>query len=964
LLGSASSGAETRLRSVESDDVLIAFPGPRYEFLVPHVAACLENSLEFHRELYGWKPSEKPTVFLQDFADVGSGMANTVPNNWMSFGLAPTGYTYETIPPVDRFYRMANHEVAHLVTMDQATGADLSWRKFFAGKVSPSQVDPLSIVYNYLTNPRWNAPRWYHEGIAVFLETWMDGGIGRANGPYDEMVFRSMVLDDEYFYDIVGLESEGIAVDFQTGTNSYLYGTRFMSYLAYRHGTEKLVEWTARRPGSKAYFGSQFEHVYGVPLREEWERWIEFEHEWQRGNLDSIRENPTTVHRDLSTTALGSVSRAFLDQERGKIYFGVHYPGQIAHLAALDLETGALEKIVDLKGPAVYYVTSIAFDPERRVFFYTSDNWEWRDLWSLDLDTGERRRLANDFRVGDLTFDRADRSLWGIRRANGRSVLLRVPHPYTSWEETFEFPYGTDLYDIDVSPDGRLLTGGLTEIDGSQSLVAYSTEALVAGTAQPEKLFDFDQSLAANFTFSPDGKSLYGSSYYSGVSNVYRYDLERREMFVLTNGETGFFRPQPLSPDELFALRYSGSGFVPVAIPNREIEKVSAIRFLGTALAEQEPGVRELAAGSPLEAQFEGGDTGGYPTVGNLRLESVYPIVRGYKDSASAGVFVNLADPVGVTALKIAASYSPDSELETDERHHLDVDFDYWKWNFRGSWNRDDFYDLFGPTKKSRRGYSLGLEWGDILVYDDPRFWRIEAGATFWGDLETLPGYQEIAAPTRKLTTGWSRLEYEFVRKSLGAVDEEEGVRFAVEATTDYVASDVIPRLHSTLDFGFPLALDHSSVWLRTSAGNAFGEVEDPFANFFFGGFGNNYIDRETEKRYRELESFPGLEINEVGGRNFAKAMIEWNLPPLRFRDAGNPSLYLNWLRPAIFAGALQTNVDQHGDLRRTVGTIGAQLDLKVVLFSNLSSILSVGYATAFEDDETSDEFMISLKIL
>jgi hypothetical protein len=101
-----------------------------------------------------------------------------------------------------------------------------------------------------------------------------------------------------------------------------------------------------------------------------------------------------------------------------------------------------------------------------------------------------------------------------------------------------------------------------------------------------------------------------------------------------------------------------------------------------------------------------------------------------------------------------------------------------------------------------------------------------------------------------------------------------------------------------------------------------------------------------------------------VGGRNFAKAMVEWNLPPLRFRDAGKPSFYLNWLRPAIFAGALQTNVDQEGDLRRTLGTVGAQIDLKMVLFSNLPSILSLGWATAFEDDESSDEFMISLKIL
>ena len=87
----------------------------------------------------------------------------------------------------------------------------------------------MSMLYSFLTSPRWYSPRWYHEGIAVFLETWMAGGIGRTLGGYDEMVFRTMVLEDAYFYDVVGLESEGTTIDFQVGQNSYLYGTRFVT---------------------------------------------------------------------------------------------------------------------------------------------------------------------------------------------------------------------------------------------------------------------------------------------------------------------------------------------------------------------------------------------------------------------------------------------------------------------------------------------------------------------------------------------------------------------------------------------------------------------------------------------------------------------------------------------------------------------------------------------------------------
>ena len=61
------------------------------------------------------------------------------------------------------------------------------------------------------------------------------------------MVWRAKVRDNDKFYSPLGLESEGIAVDFQVGVNDYLYGTRFMSYLALKYGPDKFVEWQSRR---------------------------------------------------------------------------------------------------------------------------------------------------------------------------------------------------------------------------------------------------------------------------------------------------------------------------------------------------------------------------------------------------------------------------------------------------------------------------------------------------------------------------------------------------------------------------------------------------------------------------------------------------------------------------------------------------------------------------------------------
>src|SRR5262249_30757260 len=150
-----------------------------------------------------------------------------------------------------------------------------------------------------------SSPGWYLEGIAVFIETWMAGGQGRAQGPYDEMVFRAMVRDGARIYDPVGLVAQGIKVDFQVEVNSYLYGTRFMTYLGNRYSPEKVVEWVSRHDGSKAYFSKNFEAVFGLPLKQAWAEWIASEKEFQQANLALIRKYPVTPTKDIGTEALG-----------------------------------------------------------------------------------------------------------------------------------------------------------------------------------------------------------------------------------------------------------------------------------------------------------------------------------------------------------------------------------------------------------------------------------------------------------------------------------------------------------------------------------------------------------------------------------------------------------------------------------------------------------------------------------
>ena len=284
----ATSAAQ--LSSVEASDLNLVYLEPVQSFLTPHVARSFENSLAFQYRLFNFKPSEKITVLLTDFADFGNAGADSVPRDLVTIKIAPFSFAYETFTANERMNYLLNHELVHVATADRAVGRDLLFRDLFRGKVAPSADHPETIGYFYLTSPRRAAPRWYMEGIAVFLDTWMAGGIGRAQGPYDEMVFRSIVRDGSAFYDPLGLSSELTKADFRLEANSYLYGTRFMEYLAYVYSPEDVIRWVTRSDGSRAYYASQFRQVFGRPLERAWSDWIAFEREFQTTNLEAIRK--------------------------------------------------------------------------------------------------------------------------------------------------------------------------------------------------------------------------------------------------------------------------------------------------------------------------------------------------------------------------------------------------------------------------------------------------------------------------------------------------------------------------------------------------------------------------------------------------------------------------------------------------------------------------------------------------
>lgn len=967
LLLCSAAPLRAQLRAVETPELRLVYVDPTETYLVPHAVRTFLNSIAFQRRVFGFDPKRQVSVLLIDFQDSGNASATVVPYNSLTVQIAPLSYAFETIAGNERLNIIMNHELVHVATMDRAAPRDAAFRRLFGGKVMPVAEQPESILYFFLTTPRVAAPRWFHEGIAVFADTWMSGGLGRAQGGYDEMVFRSMVRDKVPFYDPLGLVSEGTHIDFQTEVNSYLYGTRFMTWLARAYSPEQLVAWVVRSPGSRGYYSADFRREFGTSLEAAWSRWVTDEIAFQQKNLEAIRTYPVTTSTDLTPRALGSVSRAYYDADSATIYAAVNYPGATSHIAAISTASGRLERIADIKGPSIYTVSSVAFDPASRTIFYTADNGSYRDVMSVDARTHRSRMLLKDARIGDLAFDRSDGTLWGIRHLNGICSLVRIARPYNEWVRVVSWPYGTIVYDLDVSPDGRRLSASFGTVDGKQEVRVFSTAALLDGNAEdPVARFDFGNSVPNGFTFSPDGRYLYGTSYYTGTSNIFRYDLDEKKLDAVTNAETGYFRPVPLGGDALIAFRYSGQGFVPTRLEARPLEDVSAITFMGERLVEERPVLKDWIVGSPAAIPFDESQSRGreYRLAGGLGRESFYPVVQGYKNTGAFGYRFNFSDPLQLNHLSMTVALSPVGNLEDSERVHVDAEYKRYDWRARARWNAGDFYDLFGPTKTSRKGYLFEGGHSSALVFDEPRRLDLDIEGSVAGGLDRLPEYQNVPVDVDHMATLQARLAYKDLRHSLGYVDEERGQQWSAVGQAEYVDGELFPKMFGSYERGFALPIGHSSIWSRNAAGFSPRRADLPFANFYFGGFGNNWVDHLDEQRYRQWYSFPGVPLNDVGGRNFGKSTLEWNLPPWRFRRAGIPAFYASWLRPAVFAGVLATNLDVETG-RRVVTNAGAQCDIRFGTLSALELTLSFGGAVAFEQGRpTRNEAMVSLKIL
>ena len=139
--------------------------------------------------------------------------------------------------------------------------------------------------------------------------------------------------------------------------------------------------------------------------------------------------------------------------------------------------------------------------------------------------------------------------------------------------------------------------------------------------------------------------------------------------------------------------------------------------FLVRKLFDKYPFLQNWALKSPARINIDSLSigTGDFKGLENIKILSAFPIIEGYKDYMAGGYRFDFSDPVGFHSADLTVSYTPSSSIPNDEKFHSRLNYQYMQWKFSLKYNSTDFYDFFGPTKTSRKGYSAGIRYKDYL---------------------------------------------------------------------------------------------------------------------------------------------------------------------------------------------------------------------------------------------------------
>lgn len=522
---------------IESEHCRVSYPEP-LGLLARRAAYLCDRSFDRLTTLLDHEPEDRVEVVLTDDSDSANGSASSLPFNFMRlFAQAP-----EDLTPLgdhgDWLNTLITHEQVHVVHLDTIGGLPAIVNKVLGKVWAPNLVQP----------------RWFIEGLATHLESRLTSG-GRMRSTMFEMYIRMDALEGRLFR----LDQLSSGMDrWPRGNAYYLYGSRFVRWIADEYGDEALTAMSheygrraipyALNRTAKRITGHTFTELY-----ERWQRDLVAKSEALR---DRVEERGRVEGERL--TRYGDIARSprWLDDET--IVYSANDGANDSQLRALDRDGSDHRQVTRVTGDAywspaedgqVLYYGQV--DGHRDIYFFY-------DLFRFDRRTGETERLTEGLRARAPDLSPNGRTIAFTRGGTGSTHLMiadlrdieATQRPLVR-SERYE-----QAYTPRFSPDGRTIAFSHWRAGGYRDI-----RLVDVGSGEITEV-THDRAYDTGPAWSPDGAHLYFSSDRSGVANLYRYTVADGSLVQITDVVAGAYSPD-VSPDgrSLVYLGYTSRGW-------------------------------------------------------------------------------------------------------------------------------------------------------------------------------------------------------------------------------------------------------------------------------------------------------------------------------------------------------------------------------------------------------------------
>ncbi|MBN2358664.1 MAG: PD40 domain-containing protein [Deltaproteobacteria bacterium] len=656
--------------TIESSCCTVHYP-QRLLPLAQRVASIADASHATVTEFLGAVPGDRVQIVVEDETDSANGWALTVPYNTVHiFAVAPDNYS--TLGDTDDWLRsLVLHEYTHIVHLDTVGGIPRLVKGLFGKLWAPNQAQPI----------------WWIEGLAVYAESRFTSG-GRVRASLYDMFLRTAALDDE-LWTLDELSTGKRAYPY--GASSYLYGGRFLDFLARRYGEGVFRTISARYGAQLVPFGlnraarealdKSYDNLYAEFLAE------------VREQARQVRDRTQALGADASQrlTRLGNNVRQPVVGSDGTVYLYGSPRDDTPALYRYDVGRGQAQRLFELHGfegmTALPDGTLLLAQPE--VF----DNaYAFYDLYRIDPRSGRSERLTRGLRGREPAALPDGSGAIFVRRDGERCALARLDLDTDQVADIRLFEDGSQFYTPAVAPDGQSAVISMWRPGGFRDLWRVD---LVSGELQQ---LTADRALDLDPVFAPDGRLLFTSDR-SGVFQIHALDLGSGRLTQLSNVVSGAFAPRPTSDGaQIYFVGFTVDGYDLFGLPaERTLDLPGSVSY-----------ERPLAHPSPQPLQLE---TSVYDPLPTLLPHAWIPVLTVDGAGPVLGAAVAGQDAVGVHQYTLQATYGTES----------------------GAFNADLGYgynDLPTPVRLgvSRYEYQrqLALDLGDETAWTRERGWRIQ----------------------------------------------------------------------------------------------------------------------------------------------------------------------------------------------------------------------------------------------